>query len=448
MIRGDIFCLSETKTQVEENLNSDRFYKGGVIVKIRIMAFVSIFVMVVLAGCIKIYTSPPDSEATDAPEQAQNSQDSQAGEPDQPKPATSGNLVEPDLKTRVPLPDLMPTEIVYDSASVSIGKNIYFDSGIRNDGAVDSEGFNIKWFVNGEQLGHGGHPGIPANGVDMTSNSQFSWAPPAAGDYVIEFFVDSENTLKETDESNNTVTITVSIPQNSNAISSDGWPIIEGLSLDNGIYYYTAGNPYGKNAGDVAGNIRPNVYVKDIQTGGICLKPIVCRTLLLNKLAEIPSGQLKLKVIVPLDIFNYDGDVKIDELALVAKNGKSYNVIEVVCESTVSIMNFTDAPHLAAWYFELESGDKMDAIANRIAYDNFDLARAYNNVVILSSGSELKHQDESIGDEYLDTYYGSVTAVKLKYSTIYLDFVNDDYDPDSLIDFLYFVDGKVLFMCE
>ncbi len=183
--------------------------------KIRIVAIFSIFLMVILLGCFKIYTSPPDSEASVVPEESLSSKEAlqdqssesaadssaDAAKPSQPAPASSGNAKQ--------LPDLLPTEIDYDSNSISIGQEIYFDSGIRNIGALDSEGFNIKWFVNGEQLGHGGHPGVLSGNADMTSNSQFYWTPSAAGTYKVEFVVDSANTVQESDENNNSTFVEV-----------------------------------------------------------------------------------------------------------------------------------------------------------------------------------------------------------------------------------------------
>lgn len=182
--------------------------------KIRIMV-VPIFTLFVflLTGCIKLYASPPVGESTQVPEQIQNSQSasqpSAQDAPAQPSPASSGNPAQPE-PVEV-FPDLIPTEITYDSASISVGKEIYFDSGIRNAGSADSDGFNIKWFVNSEKLGHGGHPGIAAGDTDMTSNSQFYWTPQAPGTYQIEFFVDSEETVQEGDETNNSVFVSVQV---------------------------------------------------------------------------------------------------------------------------------------------------------------------------------------------------------------------------------------------
>ena len=184
--------------------------------KIRIMSIVSIFLLVMLLGCVKIYTSPPESETTVVPQTVQGSQDNIQQNPAQQEPVSSGNTKEaapePEPEPEVPLPDLVPTEILYDTAKLKIGTTIFFDSGIFNGGDAPSNGFNIKWFVNGSELGYGGHQGIKAGSLDMTYNSQFYWKPVASGNYTIEFVVDCDEFIPESDEDNNTVSVNVTIP--------------------------------------------------------------------------------------------------------------------------------------------------------------------------------------------------------------------------------------------
>ena len=192
--------------------------------KIRIMVFFSILIVLVfvLTGCIKIYTTPMEDEAAAAQDSAQNDQQSnQVNEvQQQPIPAEQAQEFIPEAdaapvpaqQPEEPLPDLVPKEIVYDEASLKKGTTIFFDSGILNDGDAPSDGFNIKWFVNGEELGYGGHQGIQAGSVDMTYNSQFYWKPTSSGTYKIEFVVDCDEFIPEEDESNNTVSVTITIP--------------------------------------------------------------------------------------------------------------------------------------------------------------------------------------------------------------------------------------------
>ena len=348
------------------------------------------------------------------------------------------------------MPDLIPTNITYDAVTAVIGQSIHFDSGIRNLGTLDSEGFNVKWYVNGVQLGHGGHVGIPAHGTDMTYNSQFDWTPAEAGDFKVEFFVDSANTIEESNENNNRTSVNVQIPADTgkSGAFSNSWPEIEGLILQDDVYSFTEGNPYGGQDGDFAGIAKPNVYVNGQNTGGLCLVPSVCNVLLHDALAQIPTGLLKLKVIVPLSISDYDGDVKIAEWDLVSPSGSSSHVVEIACENSVPILNITDAPFLSAWTFPLDSGDSMNAVAYQYAFDHFDPSCAYNNIVILSSGSELKENVQGVKNEYENTYFGSVIAQKNKYSTIFLDFVTDDDLLTMSVEQLFMIDGRVVFISD
>jgi subtilase family serine protease len=107
----------------------------------------------------------------------------------------------------------MPTDIIYDDSSLSVGNQIIFDSGIRNNGNTGTGSFNIKWYVNDVQVGYGGHEGIPANSTVLDGNSQYWWTPASPGTYIIKFVVDNDNAVLEFDESNNEKSVTVTVPE-------------------------------------------------------------------------------------------------------------------------------------------------------------------------------------------------------------------------------------------
>ena len=50
-------------------------------------------------------------------------------------------------------------------------------------------------------VGYGSHAGVPANSTVLDGNSQFSWVA-TAGTHTIEFAVDVDNHVEESDESN------------------------------------------------------------------------------------------------------------------------------------------------------------------------------------------------------------------------------------------------------
>jgi hypothetical protein len=117
----------------------------------------------------------------------------------------------PEPRVIEPLADLSPTSISYDDSGLVAGSSVFFDSGIRNTGDTGTGGFNIKWFVNGQEVGaYGSHSGIPASSTVRDGNSQFRWAFDP-GTYRITFAVDADDIIHESDEGNNTTSVTVTI---------------------------------------------------------------------------------------------------------------------------------------------------------------------------------------------------------------------------------------------
>ena len=182
--------------------------------KKRLLLLFSIISILLLCSCVPKFNLFDRFKPTPTVAQVQAVAAGDVGESLQTQSETGvpSNETNYDSSPAVVLPDLVPSMIVYEMESLLVGQEIYFDSAIRNDGKVDSEGFNIKWFVNEAQMGYGGHPGVASGVLDLSSNSQFSWTPPAAGQYKIEFVVDSDDFIKELDETNNSVSAIVSIP--------------------------------------------------------------------------------------------------------------------------------------------------------------------------------------------------------------------------------------------
>ncbi|WP_257004507.1 cutinase family protein [Streptomyces sp. SA15] len=108
--------------------------------------------------------------------------------------------------------DLSPTDIVLDSADLKVGRKVHFDSGIKNLEDQDTPAFNIKWFVNGEEVdAYGSHAGVPARKTVLNGNSQFDWTFTQPGTYTITFEVDVDNHVAETDETNNSRSIKIKV---------------------------------------------------------------------------------------------------------------------------------------------------------------------------------------------------------------------------------------------
>jgi hypothetical protein len=115
-----------------------------------------------------------------------------------------GELVE----TPIPgTPNLQPTGITFDTATALVGSTIFFDSGVRNTGDVDTGVFNIKWFVDGQEVGaYGSHAGVPAGQTVMDGNSQFSWPFNSHGLHSVTFAVDVDHHVLESKEGDNLTT--------------------------------------------------------------------------------------------------------------------------------------------------------------------------------------------------------------------------------------------------
>ena len=117
----------------------------------------------------------------------------------------------PEPRVNEPLADLTPTSIRYDESQLVRGSQVFFDSGIRNTGDAGTDEFNIKWLVNGQEVGaHGSHSPIPAGTTVRDRSSQFRWAFDP-GTYRITFAVDADDVIDESDEGNNSTSVTVTI---------------------------------------------------------------------------------------------------------------------------------------------------------------------------------------------------------------------------------------------
>jgi CARDB len=109
-------------------------------------------------------------------------------------------------------PDLQPTAIKYDASTIRSENTLHFDAGIKNNGQKKTRSFNVKWVVDGKDVGaYGSHAGIPGETSVLDGNSQFDWTPKNAGTHEITFTVDTDNHVAETKESNNSQRVTVTV---------------------------------------------------------------------------------------------------------------------------------------------------------------------------------------------------------------------------------------------
>lgn len=114
-------------------------------------------------------------------------------------------------------PDLTPTAILFDSADLVEGSAVFFDSGVRNLGQADSGAFDVRWLVDGLEIGAAGaHQPVPARQTVLNGNSQLLWNA-VAGTHEITFEVDFTGRVEESNERNNLARKTVTV-----AVNPDG----------------------------------------------------------------------------------------------------------------------------------------------------------------------------------------------------------------------------------
>lgn len=107
--------------------------------------------------------------------------------------------------------DLTPTAILYNSADLVAGREILFDSGVQNLQNVPTGNFQIKWYVNNVEVRYGVHRGMPGNATVLNENSAYRWTA-VRGTHTIRFVLDTLNQVAESNEANNSRSITVTVP--------------------------------------------------------------------------------------------------------------------------------------------------------------------------------------------------------------------------------------------
>jgi subtilase family serine protease len=106
-------------------------------------------------------------------------------------------------------PNLAPTPITVAESDVLVGQEVHFDAGVRNAGNADSGTFNVKWLVDGADVGaYGSHAGVPSGDTILDGNSQFSHTFDREGSHTVSFVVDVDDHIAELGEEDNTDDIT------------------------------------------------------------------------------------------------------------------------------------------------------------------------------------------------------------------------------------------------
>ena len=131
---------------------------------------------------------------------------------DVPESIEWDNAVKVEVQVEPTLANLRPTAIVLDKSALVVGRTIFFDSGIENAGGTDTGEFNVRWLVDGQDVGaYGRHKGVPAGKTILDGNSQFSWVFDRPGWHTVTFVVDVDNYVLESEEYDNATRVSLDV---------------------------------------------------------------------------------------------------------------------------------------------------------------------------------------------------------------------------------------------
>lgn len=109
----------------------------------------------------------------------------------------------------LPLPNLKMYDIKFYKPRTTIeatpkaGKLVTAFAVMKNTGTKDTGVFNVKWFLNDQQVGYGSHVNLPS-GQESQGNVRFDWTPES-GVHYLRFSADVDGNVKESNEDDNQV---------------------------------------------------------------------------------------------------------------------------------------------------------------------------------------------------------------------------------------------------
>ena len=124
-----------------------------------------------------------------------------------------------DVKTI--LPDLIIESLSLNPEAPKIGDDITFTVSIKNNGLRDSASSELKYYINGTNVTQDGKVSIPEIAVGETKTGIFHWVPEEEGNVDVRLVADSENAVREDDETNNELTKTVSVSKQTTSSSEE-----------------------------------------------------------------------------------------------------------------------------------------------------------------------------------------------------------------------------------
>ncbi|MDK2876426.1 MAG: hypothetical protein PWQ22_836 [Archaeoglobaceae archaeon] len=114
------------------------------------------------------------------------------------------------LMTRTSLPDLVVSR--FDTSPLISGSVGHIYLTIKNNGELDAGTFNVTVTIGDEVLSKRVNELARMQEINLT----FEWTPKSSGTYDLDIFVDSENDVYESDETNNKLSLKVSVAETNN----------------------------------------------------------------------------------------------------------------------------------------------------------------------------------------------------------------------------------------
>ncbi len=93
------------------------------------------------------------------------------------------------------------------------GKTVTAFAILKNKGDQETGVFNIKWFLDGQEVGYGSHANLKPGEVS-NYNVRYDWQV-TTGNHILKFVADCDNHVIESDEGNNSFETTINIPSES-----------------------------------------------------------------------------------------------------------------------------------------------------------------------------------------------------------------------------------------
>ncbi len=122
----------------------------------------------------------------------------------------TNNFIEATVLVQASRPDLLVDAISFSSPP-TVGEATIATARLRNVGSsATGDTFNIKWFLDGAQVGYGLHNALGA-GQTSTHNVYFNWTPASAGNHTLRYVADVDGDITESNETNNAFDVPVAV---------------------------------------------------------------------------------------------------------------------------------------------------------------------------------------------------------------------------------------------